>query len=120
MPEPGLQGDLEPVPVLAAEPDRDGDRFLPPDPRGVAVVVEGQLVPVEGEQLPVEVEGEPGDPDRGVADDEFPGGEATIFGLAEDGVGIGEVAKPAEKYMDAVDEASKGITDGDIEVPEEL
>jgi basic membrane protein A len=55
-----------------------------------------------------------------LADDEFPGGEAAVFGLAEDGVGIGEVAKPAEKYMDAVDEASKKITDGDLTVPEEL
>ncbi len=57
---------------------------------------------------------------KGVADDDFPGGEAAVFGLAEDGVGVGEIAEPAQQYQDLVDEASKAIIDGDITVPETL
>jgi basic membrane protein A len=57
---------------------------------------------------------------KAVADDEFPGGETTVFGLAEDGVGVGEIAAPAQKYQDVVDEASKGILDGSITVPETI
>ena len=54
------------------------------------------------------------------ADDEFPGGKATVFGLAEDGVGIGKVADAASEYSDLVDEAADKIKNGDIEVPETL
>ena len=57
---------------------------------------------------------------KGVADGDFPGGEATVFGLAEDGVGVGEIAEPAQQYQDLVDEATKGIIDGDIKVPESV
>ena len=52
--------------------------------------------------------------------DEFPGGKATIFGLAEDGVGLGDIAEGAKMYEDAVDEARTGVIDGEIEVPETL
>ena len=55
-----------------------------------------------------------------VADGDFPGGEATVFGLAEDGVGVGEIAEPAQQYQDVVDEAADGIINGDIEVPESV
>ncbi len=52
------------------------------------------------------------------ADGDFPGGEARTFGLAEDGVGVGEIAEPAQQYEDLVDEARQAIIDGEIEVPE--
>ncbi len=52
--------------------------------------------------------------------DDFPGGEATVFGLAEDGVGLGEVAEPAKAYQAKADAAAQAIIDGEIEVPEEL
>ena len=51
---------------------------------------------------------------------DFPGGKATVFGLAEDGVGIGDIAEPAQQYADLVDEARDGIVSGDITVPETL
>lgn len=57
---------------------------------------------------------------KAVDEGDFPGGEATVFGLEDDGVGIGKVAEPAEKYRDAVDEAADGIKGGDIKVPETL
>jgi basic membrane protein A len=53
-------------------------------------------------------------------DGDFPGGEATVFGLAEGGVGIGKVAEPAKEYQDLVDEAANGIKDGSIKVPETI
>jgi basic membrane protein A len=55
-----------------------------------------------------------------VNDDTFPGGEAKVFGLAEDGVDVGEIAEPAQQYAELVEEAKQGIIDGDIEVPETL
>jgi len=51
-------------------------------------------------------------------DDDFPGGEATVFGLVEDGVGLGKIAEPAQQYQSVVDAASDGIKNGDIMVPE--
>ncbi len=57
---------------------------------------------------------------KSVADGDFKGGEARVFGLAEDGVGVGEIAEPAQQYQDLVDEASKAIIDGDVKVPETL
>jgi basic membrane protein A len=53
-------------------------------------------------------------------EDEFPGGKATVFGLEQDGVGIGKVADAASEYEDLVDEAADKIKSGDIEVPETL
>jgi len=41
-----------------------------------------------------------------------------VFGLEEDGVGLGKIAEPAQKYQDVVDEATDGIESGDIKVPE--
>lgn len=55
-----------------------------------------------------------------IADGDFPGGKATVFGLEQDGVGLGEVAEPAKQYEELADEARQGIIDGDIEVPETL
>lgn len=55
---------------------------------------------------------------KAVADGDFPGGTTTVFGLKEDGVGVGEIAEPAKKYQSVIDEATKGILDGSITVPE--
>jgi basic membrane protein A len=55
-----------------------------------------------------------------VNDDTVPGGEAKVFGLAEGGVDVGEIAEPAQMYADLVEEAKQGIIDGDIVVPETL
>jgi basic membrane protein A len=53
-------------------------------------------------------------------DGDFPGGKDSIFGLAEDGVGIGKVAPAASEYEDLADEAADKIKSGDIEVPQTL
>ena len=57
---------------------------------------------------------------KSVADGDFKGGEARVFGLAEEGVGVGEIAEPAKQYEDVVDEASQAIIDGDVTVPETI
>ncbi len=57
---------------------------------------------------------------QAVADGDFKGGEARIFGLAEDGVDVGEIAEPAQQYEELVKEAKQAIIDGDIKVPETL
>jgi basic membrane protein A len=51
------------------------------------------------------------------ADGKFPGGEHTVYGLKEDGVGLtkGQLSEEAQK---AVDEAKEKIISGDIKVPE--
>ncbi|MFV0560425.1 MAG: BMP family protein [Enterococcus sp.] len=51
------------------------------------------------------------------ADGEFPGGEHTVYGLKEDGVGLteGQLSDEAQK---AVNEAKEAIVAGDVEVPE--
>ena len=56
-----------------------------------------------------------------VADGSFTGGSVTLFGLAEDGVGLGEFSPNAPQ--EAVDEALAqvdGIVSGEIEVPDAL
>ncbi|MCW2959991.1 MAG: family transporter substrate-binding protein [Thermoleophilia bacterium] len=55
-----------------------------------------------------------------VDSDEFKGGADIVFGLAEDGVGLGKIAEPAQQYEDLVDEASETITSGDFTVTEEI
>jgi basic membrane protein A len=57
---------------------------------------------------------------KAVDDGDFPGGEASVFGLSEDGVGIGKVADAASDYQSLVDDAAEGIKDGSITVPEDL
>ncbi|MCW2926964.1 MAG: family transporter substrate-binding protein [Thermoleophilia bacterium] len=57
---------------------------------------------------------------KGAADGDFPAGKTSVFGLAEDGVGIGKVAEPAKQYEDLADEAATKIKDGDLEVPETI
>ncbi|MCW2923866.1 MAG: family transporter substrate-binding protein [Thermoleophilia bacterium] len=51
---------------------------------------------------------------------DFPGGKATVFGLKEDGVGLGKIAQPAQQYQSVVDDATKAINDGSLTVPETL
>lgn len=51
---------------------------------------------------------------------DFPGGKATVFGLKEGGVGIGEIAEPAKQYQDLVDKASEAIMAGETKVAETL
>jgi basic membrane protein A len=56
-----------------------------------------------------------------VADGSFQGGSVTLFGLAEEGVGLGEFSPNAPQ--DAIDQTLEqipGIVDGTIEVPEAL
>jgi basic membrane protein A len=56
-----------------------------------------------------------------VADGSFTGGGVTLFGLAEDGVGLGEFSPNAPQ--EAIDEALAqvdGIVSGEIEVPDAL
>jgi basic membrane protein A and related proteins len=58
---------------------------------------------------------------QAVADGSFEGGGVTLFGLAEDGVGLGEFSPDAPQ--EAVDEALAqvdGIVSGEIEVPDAL
>lgn len=55
-----------------------------------------------------------------VGNDDFAGGEEHVFGLEEDGVGVGEIAEPAQQYEELVDEARQQIIDGEIEVPDSL
>ena len=52
-----------------------------------------------------------------VDDDEFEGGKELVFGLQEDGVGLGKIAPAAEKYQSLVDEATDKIKSGELEVP---
>ena len=49
------------------------------------------------------------------------GGGVTVFGLAEDGVGLGEVsAEISQEMLDDVDAQRQKIIDGEIEIPEEV
>jgi basic membrane protein A and related proteins len=54
-----------------------------------------------------------------VQNDEFEGGGVSVFGLAEDGVGLGEVSDevPAE-MLEQLEEVRQRIIDGEIEIPE--
>jgi len=54
---------------------------------------------------------------KSVGDDEFEGGSTRVFGLKEEGVGLGEIAEPAQQYEDVVDAAREKILDG-FTVPE--
>jgi basic membrane protein A and related proteins len=56
-----------------------------------------------------------------VADGSFQGGGVTLFGLAEEGVGLGEFSPNApQDAIDATLEQIPGIVDGTIEVPDAL
>ena len=49
------------------------------------------------------------------------GGGVTVFGLAEDGVGLGEVSPDVDQSLiDQVEEQKQKIIDGEIEIPEEV
>jgi basic membrane protein A len=49
------------------------------------------------------------------------GGGVTVFGLAEDGVGLGEVSSEvSQEMLDQVDAQRQMIIDGEIEIPEEV
>jgi basic membrane protein A len=51
-----------------------------------------------------------------VANDKFEGGKAITFGLAEDGVGLGDIAPAAQKYEKLVDDASEKISSGELTI----
>jgi len=54
-----------------------------------------------------------------VVEGEFEGGGVSVFGLAEDGVGIGEVSDEVpQEMLDELDEVRQRIIDGEIEIPE--
>jgi len=50
---------------------------------------------------------------------EFEGGGVTVFGLAEDGVGLGEVSDEVpQEMLDQVEDVRQRIINGDIQIPE--
>lgn len=51
-------------------------------------------------------------------DGAFEGGKDMVFGLAEDGVGLGDIAAAAAQYQSVVDEATEKIKAGEIEIPD--
>lgn len=52
-------------------------------------------------------------------DGEFPGGETTVYGLAEEGVGLADSRGAIPKdVMTQIDEYAKKIADGEVTVPE--
>jgi basic membrane protein A len=54
-----------------------------------------------------------------VQNDEFAGGGVSVFGLAEDGVDLGELSDQVPQEMvDQVEEQRQMIIDGEIEIPE--
>ena len=56
---------------------------------------------------------------RMVQEGEFEGGGVTVFGLAEDGVGLGEVSDQVpQEMLDQVEDVRQRIIDGEIEIPE--
>ena len=59
---------------------------------------------------------------EGAAGEGFEGGGVTVFGLAEDGVGLGEISPKLENQeaIDMVEEQKQKIIDGEIEIPEEV
>ena len=72
---------------------------------GVVKVAAGRAIPYE----------------RPVVDDSFEGGKDSIFGLAEDGVGLGKFSPKANAGDVAkVDEVKSKVAAGEIEVPTEL
>jgi basic membrane protein A and related proteins len=49
------------------------------------------------------------------------GGGLTVFGLAEDGVGLGEVSPDVDQSLiDQVEEQKQKVIDGEVEIPEEV
>jgi basic membrane protein A len=49
------------------------------------------------------------------------GGGVSVFGLAEDGVGLGEVSPDVDQSLiDQVEEQKQKIIDGEVEIPEEV
>ncbi|MCW2955793.1 MAG: family transporter substrate-binding protein [Thermoleophilia bacterium] len=52
-----------------------------------------------------------------IKDGDFEGGKDIIFGLEDDGVGLGEINEAASEFQDLIDETTDGIVSGDIEVP---
>jgi basic membrane protein A and related proteins len=56
-----------------------------------------------------------------VVNGETVGGSVTVFGLAEDGVGLGEVSPDVDQSLvDQVEEQKQKIIDGEVEIPEEV
>jgi basic membrane protein A and related proteins len=56
-----------------------------------------------------------------VVNGEGVGGGVTVFGLAEDGVGLGEVSSQvSQEMLDQVEEQRQKIIDGEVEIPEEV
>jgi basic membrane protein A and related proteins len=54
-----------------------------------------------------------------IQNDEFDGGGTSVFGLAEDGVGLGEISDEVPQEMrDQIDEQRQRIIDGEIEINE--
>jgi basic membrane protein A len=59
---------------------------------------------------------------QAVVDDSFEGGADTLYNVANDGVGYGEVSPDApdrDELIDTLDDVAQQITDGDIDIPRE-
>jgi basic membrane protein A len=58
---------------------------------------------------------------EGAATGDFTGGGVTVFGLAEDGVGLGEVSSDVpQDVLDTVEEFEQRIIDGSLTLPDKL
>jgi len=56
---------------------------------------------------------------KSIADDSFQGGADGVYGLAEDGVGLGAIAAPAKEYEPQIAKVVEDIKAGKIEIPTE-
>lgn len=54
---------------------------------------------------------------KSVADDSFEGGADGVYGLAEDGVGLGEIAAPAKVYEAQLEPIIEAIKAGKVDIP---
>lgn len=54
---------------------------------------------------------------KSVADDTFEGGSDGVYGLAEDGVGLGKIAAPAAAYETQLEPIIEEIKAGKVEIP---
>lgn len=57
---------------------------------------------------------------KSIKDGNFQGGQDGIYGLAEDGVGLGDIAPAAAAYEDKVDAIAEEIKAGKIDIPTTL
>jgi basic membrane protein A len=57
---------------------------------------------------------------KSIADGNFQGGSDGVYGLAEDGVGLGEIAPAAKQYESQMTKVIEDVKGGKIEIPTEV